>query len=70
MALDRPPEIVVLDVMLPSVDGLEVCRRLRLGDAAIPILMLIAKERVPDRVAGRHRRDGRSRPGHIRAFVT
>jgi two-component system, OmpR family, response regulator MprA len=51
-ARDRPPDIVVLDVMLPGVDGLEVCRRLRLGDAALPILMLTARERIPDRVAG------------------
>jgi two-component system response regulator MprA len=51
-ARDRPPDIVVLDVMLPGVDGLEVCRRLRLGDAFLPILMLTAKDRIPDRVAG------------------
>ena len=51
-ARDRPPDIVVLDVMLPGVDGLEVCRRLRVGDASLPILMLTAKDRIPDRVAG------------------
>jgi len=51
-ARDRPPDVVVLDLMLPGVDGLEVCRRLRLGDASLPILMLTAKDRVPDRVAG------------------
>jgi two-component system response regulator MprA len=51
-ARDRPPDVVVLDVMLPGVDGLEVCRRLRLGDAALPILMLTARDRIPDRVAG------------------
>ena len=48
----RPPDIVVLDVMLPGLDGLEVCRRLRMGDPSLPILMLTAKDRVPDRVAG------------------
>jgi DNA-binding response OmpR family regulator len=41
-ARDRPPDVVVLDLMLPGVDGLEVCRRLRLGDASLPILMLTA----------------------------
>jgi two-component system, OmpR family, response regulator MprA len=51
-ARDRTPDLVVLDVMLPVVDGLEVCRRLRLGDPSLPILMLTAKDRVPDRVAG------------------
>jgi two-component system, OmpR family, response regulator MprA len=51
-ARDRPPDIVVLDVMLPGLDGLEVCRRLRMGDPDLPILMLTAKDQVPDRVAG------------------
>ena len=51
-ARDRPPDVIVLDVMLPGVDGLEVCRRLRVGDASLPILMLTAKDRIPDRVAG------------------
>jgi two-component system response regulator MprA len=51
-ARDRPPDVVVLDVLLPGLDGLEVCRRLRLGDATLPILMLTARDRIPDRVAG------------------
>lgn len=51
MAAEVPPDLVVLDLMLPSVDGLEVCRRLRqVGD--VPILMLTAKDAVSDRVAG------------------
>jgi two-component system response regulator MprA len=52
VARDRPPDLVVLDVMLPGMDGLEVCRRLRAGEPNLPILMLTAKDRVPDRVAG------------------
>lgn len=52
IARDRPPDLVVLDVMLPGVDGVEVCRRLRAGDRELPILMLTAKGRVSDRVAG------------------
>ena len=46
-----PPDVIVLDVMLPDMDGLEVCRRLRRGLTA-PILMLTARDAVPDRVAG------------------
>ncbi len=52
MARDSPPDLAVLDVMLPGLDGVEVCRRLRAGDANLPILMLTAKGRVPDRIAG------------------
>jgi two-component system, OmpR family, response regulator MprA len=52
IARDRLPDLVVLDVMLPGIDGLEVCSRLRAGAPDLPILMLTAKDRVPDRVAG------------------
>ncbi len=50
-ARDNPPDLVVLDWMLPGMDGLEVCRRLRAG-SDIPILLLTAKTGVPDRVTG------------------
>lgn len=47
---DRP-DVVVLDLMLPKMDGLEVCRRIR-GDSDVPILMLTAKGEELDRVVG------------------
>jgi DNA-binding response OmpR family regulator len=48
----RPPDLVILDVMLPGLDGLEVCRRLRAAQADLPILMLTAKGAEEDIVAG------------------
>lgn len=47
----EPPDVVVLDVMLPGLDGLEVARRLRAGGGT-PILMLTARDAVEDRVQG------------------
>lgn len=50
-ARDTPPDLVVLDLMLPGLDGLEVCRRLRAADD-VPILVLTARGTVSDRIAG------------------
>ncbi|MGH2441844.1 MAG: response regulator transcription factor [Chloroflexota bacterium] len=51
MARDAPPDLVVLDLMLPGLDGLEVCRRLRAADD-VPILVLTARGTVSDRISG------------------
>ena len=55
-ALDRlggePYEAIILDISMPRVDGLEVCRRLREGGDRTPVLMLTARQEVDDRVAG------------------
>jgi two-component system, OmpR family, response regulator MprA len=51
-SLGNLPDVVILDVMLPGIDGLEVCRRLRAAEPRLPILLLTARDRVPDRVAG------------------
>jgi DNA-binding response OmpR family regulator len=50
----RPPDLVILDLMLPQVDGLEICRIMRAHDAtaAIPIIMLTARGEESDRIVG------------------
>jgi two-component system response regulator MprA len=50
--VDQRPDAVVLDVMMPRVDGLEVARRLRSTGDDLPILVLTARDAVSDRVAG------------------
>ncbi len=50
--VDQRPDALVLDVMMPRVDGLEVCRRLRSAGDELPILVLTARDAVSDRVAG------------------
>lgn len=48
---EKHPDLVILDLMLPGMDGLEVCRRLRLA-SNLPILILTAKDAIQDRVQG------------------
>ena len=49
---DEPADAIILDVAMPGMDGLEVCRRLREAGDRTPVLMLTARETVDDRVAG------------------
>ncbi|HZP97314.1 MAG TPA: response regulator transcription factor [Candidatus Limnocylindria bacterium] len=49
---ESPPDIVVLDILLPGIDGLEVCRRIRDADARLPVLLLTAKDGATDQIAG------------------
>jgi DNA-binding response OmpR family regulator len=52
IARDRPPDLVILDVMMPGLDGIEVLRRLRAVDTALPVLLLTAKDAPADQVHG------------------
>ena len=49
---DTPPDVAILDVSMPYVDGFTVCRRLRERFRELPILMLTARHEIADRVAG------------------
>ena len=52
IARTKAPDLVILDLMLPGINGLEVCRRLRVSGDGIAVLMLTARDAVADRVAG------------------
>jgi DNA-binding response OmpR family regulator len=51
-ARDHLPSLVVLDLLLPEMDGLDICRRLRATGQEVPIIAVTARDAVPDRVAG------------------
>ena len=51
LAAEGKPDLIVLDIMLPGMDGLQVCRRLR-QESDVPIIMLTARDAISDRVAG------------------
>jgi len=52
LAETNPYDLIVLDIMLPLVDGIKVCRQLRQGHIDIPVLMLTARDDVEDKVSG------------------
>jgi two-component system, OmpR family, response regulator ArlR len=51
LALQGAWDVIILDIMLPDISGLEVCRRIR-AESQVPIIMLTARDTVPDRVSG------------------
>ena len=52
LALEQDPDLILLDLMLPEMDGFEVCRRLRGEGRATPVIMLTAREEETDKVLG------------------
>ena len=51
-AQDNPPDLIVLDVMLPDIEGIEVCRRLRASGDTTPVVFLTARDAIGDKVVG------------------
>jgi DNA-binding response OmpR family regulator len=51
-ALEEAPDLIILDIMLPGINGLEVCRELRQRKTNIPVIMLTAKSEEVDKVVG------------------
>lgn len=52
LALEQNPDLVLLDLMLPGMDGFEVCERIRAAGSAVPVVMLTAREEEDDKVRG------------------
>jgi two-component system, OmpR family, response regulator len=52
LTMENPYDAIILDVMLPDLDGFEVCRRIREAGRWSPVLMLTARDAIPDRVSG------------------
>jgi len=52
LAATADPDLIVLDVMLPDIDGFEVCRRLRASDNDVPVIFLTARDTTSDTVTG------------------
>ena len=70
-ALDNPYELLILDIMLPGRDGMEICRTVRARNARVPILMLTAKSEEIDKVLGLEMGadDYLTKPFSIREFI-
>ncbi|MCB0643064.1 MAG: response regulator transcription factor [Phaeodactylibacter sp.] len=71
LALDQPFDLIILDLMLPGTDGLEICRQIRTAGKATPILMLTAKSEEIDKVLGLElgADDYLTKPFGIREFI-
>src|SRR5687767_6443023 len=71
MAIEKSFDLIILDIMLPGMDGLEICRKLRAREITTPVLMLTAKSEEIDKVLGLEigADDYLTKPFSIREFV-
>ncbi len=72
MALDMPYDLIILDLMLPDMDGIEICRKLRAQESYTPILMLTARSEEIDKIIGLETGadDYLTKPFSIREFTS
>lgn len=71
MAIEHEPDLVILDVMLPEMDGIEVCQKIRANDVQSPIMMLTSKSEEIDKVLGLEvgADDYLTKPFSVREFI-
>lgn len=52
LAIDRPPDLIILDVMLPKISGFEICKTLKKNNINVPVIFLTAKDQEIDKIMG------------------
>src|SRR4051812_26860718 len=52
LAVDRPPDLIILDIMLPRISGFEICKTLKKNNIQVPIIILSAKDQEIDKIMG------------------
>ncbi|GIW73195.1 MAG: DNA-binding response regulator [Planctomycetota bacterium] len=52
LAIDRPPDLIILDIMLPKISGFEICKTLKKNNINVPVIMLSAKDQEIDKIMG------------------
>jgi len=52
LAIDRPPDLIILDIMLPKISGFEICKTLKKNNIQVPIIILSAKDQEIDKIMG------------------
>jgi len=71
LAIDKPPDLIILDIMLPKVNGFEICKTLKKNDIEVPIIILSAKDQEMDKIMGLDlgADDYIAKPFHLRELI-